>query len=334
MIIANVKYQSPKGKGAGQLKGILRYLQYRNDRGGHIPQQSGLERWTDHGLGGNFQTIAANCEHWKSEHVQAFTWVLNPNPDLIAFVPEAEREAFTRDLTENTLAEFLDKRDLDIQWSYVLHRRDTTDGDLPGRDNPHTHVILPGTYESWADGGRLPFYMNRNKREDHIELLHQTAQTQMATLLERHVGLDWEQRYDALISERQQPFEQLRQQSLANVQPEIPVPEGEPHGTMTLADGTAMQVWVAIQDDLFTELQNVGFICRWEDGEAGTRQHFIPKVENVSPEYADQLSDYMIKLATKNGLQPVITFAEEVQKQYMIHPSPIAIDSNSPGLDI
>lgn len=180
LVIANVKYQSPKSKGAGKLKGILRYLQYRNDRGGHIPQEFGMERWIDHGLGGNFQTIAAHCETWKSDHVQAFTLVINPNPDLIAFISEEQREQFTRELTENTMTTFFEERDLDIEWSYVLHRRETKDAFMAGRDNAHTHIILPGTYDSWADGGRLPFYMNRNKKENHIELLHTIAEDQMA----------------------------------------------------------------------------------------------------------------------------------------------------------
>ena len=51
------------------------------------------------GLGDNFQTIAAHCEAFKSEHVQAFTLVINPNPDLIAFIPEGQREDFVRQLT-------------------------------------------------------------------------------------------------------------------------------------------------------------------------------------------------------------------------------------------
>ena len=162
-IIANVKYQSSNGKGAGKLKGILRYIQYRDDKDGHIPQERGLERWVDHGLGGNFQTIASNCEAFKSEHVQAFTLVINPNPDLIAFIKEDDREAFVRDLTDNTIDHFFEARGIETpEWAYALHRRETTDD---GRDNPHTHIILPGTVESWSDGGRLPLYFNNRKAQ-------------------------------------------------------------------------------------------------------------------------------------------------------------------------
>ncbi len=215
-VIANVRYQTPKGKGASKLKGLLRYIQYRDDRDGHIPQEQGLERWVDHGLGRNFREIAANCEALKSDHVQAFTFVINPNPDLIQFVPEAQRESFVKALTEATIDQFFDDRDIaDIEYSYALHRRETTDSSKPGRDNPHTHVILPGSFDSWVDGARLPLYMNRNKHDNHIELLHQIAQSEIARLLERDIGLDWEQRYDMWLAE-------INSQS----QPIIPPEEG------------------------------------------------------------------------------------------------------------
>jgi hypothetical protein len=197
-VVANVHYQSSKGRGASKLKGLLRYFQYRDDRDHHIPQEQGLERWVDHGLGKNFQTVAANCEAFKSDHVQAFTFVINPNPDLIRFVPEKRREAFVKELTEATIQAIFDARNIEgMSYSYAFHRRETTDKNEPGRDNPHTHVVLPGTYDSWQDGIRLPLYMNRNKKENHIELLHEIAQQEIDLLLQREIGLDWEQRYDA-----------------------------------------------------------------------------------------------------------------------------------------
>ena len=203
-IVANVRYQTPKGKGASKLKSLLRYFQYRDDRDGHIPQAQGLERWVNHGLGSNFQAVAATCDALKSEHVQAFTFVINPNPDLIQFVPEERREVFVKCLTEATIETFFEERGIDgIQYSYAYHRRETTDENNAGRDNPHTHVVLPGTYDSWQDGTRLPLYMNRNKRENHIELLHQVAQQQIDLLLQREIGWDWEVRYDALLAERE-----------------------------------------------------------------------------------------------------------------------------------
>src|SRR5262249_24335604 len=81
--------------------------------------------------------------------------------------------------------------------------RETTDRGLPGRDDPHTHVILPGSYYSWQDGERLPLYINRDSADNQIAALHQIAQQQIASLMEREVGLYWEQRYDLALLERE-----------------------------------------------------------------------------------------------------------------------------------
>jgi hypothetical protein len=203
-VVANIRYQTAKGKGASKLKGLLRYVQYRPNRDEHIPQRGQTERWVDHGLGDNFQTIAANCDATKSDHVQAFTVVITPNPDLMALVPEDRRVAFVQELTEATIDTFLAERRVEgLEYSYATHRRETTDPAHPGRDNPHTHVILPGSYYSWQDGERLPLYMNCNKDENQIEMLHHIAQKQIDRLLQREVSLDWEQRYDLAQLERE-----------------------------------------------------------------------------------------------------------------------------------
>jgi hypothetical protein len=158
-VVANVRYQTPPGNGAKKLKGLMRYLQYRNDRDGHIPQKHGQERWIDLGLSNNFQTIASNCESLKFGHVQAFTFVINPAPDLVAMIPERRHGAFVRALTEATIDRFFEARGIDdVPYSYVVHHRETTDADRPGRANPHAHIILPGTYYSWADGSYVPLY--------------------------------------------------------------------------------------------------------------------------------------------------------------------------------
>jgi len=227
-VVANVRYQSSKGGGGGRsLKGLLRYFQYRDDRDGHIKQEQGLERWVDKGLGRNFQSVAASCDALKSEHVQAFLFVINPNPDLIRFVPDERREVFVKDLTEQTVEAFFEARGVnDIEYSYAYHNRVTDDDEAPGRDNPHTHVVLPGTYDSFADGERLPLYMNRSKRENHIEMLHSIAQQKIDLLLQREVGLDWEQRYDAW--ELAQDMQNQQPAIVAVTEPLVDIPKGDP----------------------------------------------------------------------------------------------------------
>jgi hypothetical protein len=345
-VIANVKYQSAKGKGAGKLKGILRYIQYRNDRDGHIPQERDLERWVDHGLGGNFQTIASNCETFKSKHFQAFTLVINPNPDLVAFIPEDRRDNFVRELTENTIEGFFAERGLDTpEWSYAMHHRETTDD---GRDNPHTHVILPGTYESWSDGGRLPLYFNNRKNENHIEMLHEAAQQELGLLLDHYVGPDWEQRYDELHPEVDS--QELELQQIADVEELPPAPDDHPHLTVH-HDGVGEDIHarVAIQGDIDPDLYHVGFIIRGE-GEQIHNQVFNPKAENLTKDQAETLAEYMKQLMqignidgyTRAGqLADLIHQTNEQDRdktlqifEPVFNGDELDIDNPSPGLDL
>jgi hypothetical protein len=138
--------------------------------------------------------------------VLAFTVVLNPNPDLVAMIPEKRRARFVRELTETALDRYFEARGIDggIEHSYVLHHRESEDPQAPGLDNPHTHVIVPGTYFDEDLGERVPLFFSRNKQVDHIELLHRCTEAQMIDLVDRYVGPDWEQRYDALEAVREQ----------------------------------------------------------------------------------------------------------------------------------
>jgi len=313
-VIANVKYQSPKGQGAAKLKGILRYIQYRNDRDGHIPQERGLERWVDHGLGGNFQTTAANCELFKSEHVQAFTLVINPNPDLVDMIPEKKRARFVRELTENTIEQFFEARELDTpEWSYALHQRETTED---GRDNPHTHIILPGTYESWSDGGRLPLYFNNRKADNHIELLHEVAQQQTGILMEQYVGKQWERRYDALHPPEATPGQAILTDLETTLGTLAPAPDADPHFTQhTPQDQDNKQLWIAIQGDLDPDIYHVGIITR-EEGKNGSRQTFQPLIENLEQDQADIFATVMKnKLQSQpQGYQTVLDLSQSWQQ--------------------
>jgi hypothetical protein len=185
---------------------MLIRLSYRDSRDGHIKQASGQERWVDHGLGHTVGEIAEMCDRYQSEHVLAFTLVLNPNPELLSMVPDKQRGRFVRELTENTLDQFFEARGLEtgLEFSYVTHRRLSEDPQAPGLPDPHTHVILPGTYFDEGEGRRVPLFFSRNKNVDHIELLHQITEKNMVDGMERYVGPDWERRYDALEGVREQ----------------------------------------------------------------------------------------------------------------------------------
>src|SRR4051812_10483973 len=174
MCVANVQYKKPSDDGTKQSKNLLRYLTYRESRDEAAHYAAGSERWVDHGMGASVADIAQHCDDLKSEHVLAFSLVFNPNPDLMGMVAPNEREQFVRELTESVIEDFFDKRGLDtgVEMSYVLHHRLTDDLQAPGLHDPHTHIVLPGTVYHEEHGQRVPLFFSRNRKENHVELLH------------------------------------------------------------------------------------------------------------------------------------------------------------------
>jgi hypothetical protein len=230
MCIANVQYKKPSDDGAKQSKNLLRYLTYRESRDEAARRITGRERWVDHGMGGSVAEIAQRCDDLKSEHVLTFSLVCNPNPDLIAMVAPEERERFVRELTEQVVDDFFEARGIDtgIEMSYVLHHRLTDDPQAPGQHDPHTHIVLPGTVYDEEHGQRVPLFFSRNRKVNHIEMLHDVTERTMAEQMERYVGPDWEQRYDELAEVREQ-----ERQIIAD----------EPHGVMLDDKGASWDVW-------------------------------------------------------------------------------------------
>ena len=168
MCVANVRYKKPTPNEARRMQNLIKYLTYRDSRDDYVPQVTDEDRWVDRGMGKSVTQIADNCTAYQSDHVLMFSLVINPNPTLIEMIPHEERERFVRDLTEWTVQDFFDARGIDtgVEMSYVLHHRETTDEDEPGRHNPHAHVVLPGTYYDADEGRRVPLYFSRNVRQE------------------------------------------------------------------------------------------------------------------------------------------------------------------------
>ncbi len=230
MCVANVQYKKPSADGAKQSKNLLRYLTYRESRDEKSRHVAGRERWTDHGMGGSVGEIVQRCDDLKSEHVLTFSLVMNPNPDLIAMVAPEDREQFVRELTEQVVDDFFEARGIDtgVEMSYVLHHRLTDDSQAPGLHDPHTHIVLPGTVYDEEHGQRVPLFFSRNRKVNHIDLLHDVTEHTMVAQMERYVGPDWEQRYDELAAAREQ-----ERQIIAD----------EPHGVMLDDKGERWDVW-------------------------------------------------------------------------------------------
>jgi hypothetical protein len=208
--------------------------------------------------------------------VLTFSLVMNPNPDLIAMVAPEDREQFVRELTEQVVDDFFEARGIDtgIEMSYVLHHRLTDDPQAPGLHDPHTHIVLPGTVYDEEHGQRVPLFFSRNRKVNHIEMLHDVTEQTMVAQMEHYVGPDWEQRYDELAAVREQ---------------ERQIVEDQPHGVMFDDKDDSWDVWCGTRrtDEQQTA---VGFYRHYpaptEDDPAALRLEFRPLATGLPHEQA------------------------------------------------
>ncbi|MCC7208152.1 MAG: hypothetical protein IT323_12660 [Anaerolineae bacterium] len=291
MCVANVRYKRPTADEAKRMKNLLGYLTYRDSRDQGAKMVVGQDRWVDRGLGKSVADIAHRCDDLRSKHVLAFSLVINPNPQLTAMIAAHRREQFVRELTEKTVADFFEARGLDTgcEMSYVLHHRLSDDPQAPGLTDPHTHVVLPGTVFSEEHGERVPLYFSQNKKVDHIAMLHAATEKNMAHLLERYIGPDWEQRFDHLEAVREQ---QRR------------IVEQPPHGKMPHEKDaeTEWNVWCGVRrtDERHTALGYYrGYSVPTEDDPDAVRLEFRPLVSGLRHDEADVLARYFAR--TMNG---------------------------------
>ncbi|MDX1994629.1 MAG: hypothetical protein SF029_19760 [bacterium] len=193
IVVVDFAYKGPQriGRGTGRagLKGLLKYVQYRDTRNNHLAQNRSYERWQDHGLGMHHGDILKNCSQFQSKHVLAWTWVISPAPDLMALVPPEQRRQMVSELTERVVEDYYMARGYDTpEFAFVIHDRQTEpkDGSNP-QQQLHTHVILPGTVPSIAE--RLPVY--NNKERGHDALFRDIASRHFASQLDEIVGPQW-----------------------------------------------------------------------------------------------------------------------------------------------
>lgn len=193
-IVVDFAYVSPHGSGRKRghrhLRAKLKYLQYRDDRHGHIRQGRADARWRDHGLGRSYRAIQDACGALQSKHVLAWTWVISPAPDLMALVPDHLRRDLVIDLTERVVESYYVARGMDIpEYAFVVHDRlaRASSGESPGLQHLHTHVILPGTAPTLE--GRQPVYNNKDK--GHDRLVRAVASQHFEAVLDAVVGERW-----------------------------------------------------------------------------------------------------------------------------------------------
>ena len=258
LCVANLRYKRPSPSEAKSMKNLLGYLTYRDSRDQGARMVAGVERWIDHGMGKSVKSIAQRCQDLRSDHVLTFSLVVNPNPQLVAMIPKEQREAFVRQLTEQVVDEFFDARGLDsgCEYSYVLHHRESDDLQTPGLHNPHTHVVLPGTVWNEDHAQRIPLYFSRNKKVNHIEMLHEITENNMTDLLDSYIGLDWEQRINTL--------ERLRYEQKQ-------ITETAPHGITMNEDGHTLPFWGGIRQ-VDEDQCAVGYYLPFSENDGGKRR--------------------------------------------------------------
>lgn len=276
LCVANLRYHRPTASGSKSNRNLLGYLTYRDSRDQGVKMIDGIDRWTDHGMGKTVGEIAQRCEDLRSQHVLAFSLVINPNPQLVAMVPPEEREVFVRELTERVVEDFFTERGIDTgcEYSYVLHHRQSEDKQTPGLHNPHTHVVLPGSVWSEEHGERVALYFSRNKKVNHIDMLHDVTEQNTMQLLKHYVGLEWEQRIDALEAVRQ------RQQQ---------VTEREPDGFHSSEEGEMIPFWGGARQ-VDEDSCAIGYYMPFTDHDGTRRIEFRSIATGLDPAYAEGLS--------------------------------------------
>ena len=164
--ICNFGYAKSK-RGGGHfpnVRGLAKYLQYRDNRDDHIPMAGGPDRWVDGGLGTCYQHILARLDELSpaNRHAYCHAVVISPDPEAIAQVegdPQARFveavKAAIQEWDEWRLAHDPKPQAGPIEYSFVVHRPERDYG-----EQMHAHVLLAAATEHSLTGERTPLYNN------------------------------------------------------------------------------------------------------------------------------------------------------------------------------
>jgi len=118
-LVCNLMYKLDSFEARGDLIGLLKYVQYRDDRDKHIPQMNGFERWYDRGLGGNYRSISNRAirladDKTNKDNVLIRMMVVSPHPDLMAALPKHKRRQAVSELNETMMERYFDGAGLPV----------------------------------------------------------------------------------------------------------------------------------------------------------------------------------------------------------------------------
>jgi hypothetical protein len=227
--ICNFRYAQSKKGGAHfpDVKGLLRYVQFRDDRDDHVPGHA--NRWLDGGLGASYPQILARLDHLSPGNRDAycFSIVISPDPEDMAEVKGDPYERFVETIRD-TMEEWENWRlDNDsrpqagrIEYSFVVHRPEREYG-----EQMHAHLILPAATEHPATGDKTPLYNYR----PHIEAFKEIAGRQLDRTFELDLdrSLELSRERDRLDEERQRERELDREREREMDELEDLLPERE-----------------------------------------------------------------------------------------------------------
>jgi hypothetical protein len=188
--ICNFGY-APTKKGGPRfpdVRGLLRYIQYRDDRDDHIPGAGGPDRWVDGGLGDSYPKILARLDQLSPANRFAYCHavVVSPDPEAMAEVEGDPHSRFV-EAVKASIAEWEEWRQEHdrhpqvgpIEYAFVVHRPERNYG-----EQMHAHLILAPASEHPPSGNTTPLYNNKREIEAFKEITYRQ--------LDRVFGLDRE----------------------------------------------------------------------------------------------------------------------------------------------
>ena len=206
--MATWRYKKPDKSGHRGLKALLKYVTFREDAH-HVIPEDGQERWHNLGLGKSWREVYEMSLQLGGEYILAHHFVISPDPDLMALLPEDIRREVLEELTIGTLTDWYQARDLAFpEMSFVIHDRETTDDTAPGRQMLHTHSFCAGSIPT-LEGRTCPLVKERdvvrNKGGlDRETNLNRIVEQNWAAILDRELGRDW--RLDRELGPHLQPL--------------------------------------------------------------------------------------------------------------------------------
>jgi hypothetical protein len=164
------------------VKGLLRYLQFRDNRDQHIPGAGGPERWVDGGLGTHYRAILSRLDELSPANQYAYchALVISPDPEAMATwrsgqaVEGDPKERFV-EAVQVALEEWEAwrlKHDQHpqvgaIEYSFVVHRPQREYG-----EQMHAHVILGAATEHPMTRERSPLYNGQPEVKAFKEIVY------------------------------------------------------------------------------------------------------------------------------------------------------------------